>query len=304
MTQHNAHPLAWPASSASMNQARGFLPADDAPTNPQWLVYPEPPQAQSERPLPLIVHSHLRWGPGAERPRQVFSRLAIHHPVLFIEPPMYGAMDEAAIQCSEPHPNVCRAIPLLPLTLRGGEDVCRAATAVLLGAWLNGESSTHVRRDSTALSSGPGPSTRFADRFEGAVQWFCSPLDSPAFIGRFGTRGAVYDRAGALAHPQRSVSAFSERDRSLIRQAQLVFYGTDATAVSRLPRPRLHARSASCRSALTSSVDASIARARRAAWDGLAETMRARMLSRFAPDSRRTLSPEFLAASAMSFGVH
>jgi hypothetical protein len=34
--------------------------------------------------------------------------------------------------------------------------------------------------------------------FIGAIQWFCSPLDAPALLGRFGTIGVVYDRASGL----------------------------------------------------------------------------------------------------------
>jgi len=253
--------------------------------------------------LPLIVHSHLRWGPGAERPRQLFSRLAHHHPVLFIEPPMFGAIDRASLQCGEPHPNVLRVVPVLPLSLRGGEDVCRAATATLVQAWLDGS----VEARPTAGQSAYDPITRAGpprtDRFRAAVQWFCTPMDSPAFIGRFATRGAVYDRAAALTHPQRSLPGFAERDHQLIRQATLVFYSADAELIARLPRPRLIARSV----AQTGSADthpAVRAHARRAAWDGLADAVRARLLTRFSGDTRPSLAPAFLAASAQAFGLH
>lgn len=186
------------------------------------------------RSLPLIVHSHLRWGPGSERPRQIFSRLSAHHPVLFVEPPMYGALDGPALQWSEPHPNVCRAIPLLPITLRGGEDVQRATIAAVLDAWIRGQ----ARSASHTAHSLAAADRKMMERFQGAVQWFCSPMDAPFLIGRFGTIGSVYDRAGALAHPQRSAPDFPDRDRSLVRQAHLVFFTNELAGAARIPRTR------------------------------------------------------------------
>ena len=272
------------------------------------LLRPEP-----ARTLPLIVHSHLRWGPGSERPRQIFSRLSMHHPVLFVEPPMYGALDTPALQWSEPHPNVCRAIPLLPLTLQGGEDIQRAAIAALLEAWMRGQ----TRAASQPQHGQSATDRRMTERFKGAVQWFCSPMDAPSLIGRFGTVGAVYDRAGALAHPQRSAPDFAERDRSLVRQAQLVFFTTDLGGAARIPRARLdgnglrHAhrnghgsRLDHDRTAGQPQRDPAEARARRAVWDGVVGCMRQRLRVTFEADSPARLPPEFIAASAVAFGLH
>ncbi len=274
------------------------------------LLRPEP-----ARTLPLIVHSHLRWGPGSERPRQIFSRLSTHHPVLFVEPPMYGALDTPALQWSEPHPNVCRAIPLLPLTLQGGEDVQRAAIAALLEAWMRGQ----TRAASPPQHGQSAPDRRMTERFQGAVQWFCSPMDAPSLIGRFGTVGAVYDRAGALAHPQRSAPDFAERDRSLVRQAHLVFFTTDLGNAARIPRARLdgngqrHAhrhghghgsRFDHDRASGPTQRDPAEARARRAVWDGVVGCMRQRLRVTFEADSPARLPPAFIAASAAAFGLH
>lgn len=253
--------------------------------------------------LPLIVHSHLRWGPGAERPRQLFSRLANHHPVIFIEPPMFGALDQASLQCGEPHPNVLRVVPVLPLSLRGGEDVCRAATATLMQAWLDGSVEARPTAGQPAHDAMSRPGQPRTDRYRGAVQWFCTPMDSPAFFGRFATRGAVYDRAAALTHPQRSLPGFAERDHQLIRQATLVFYSADAELITRLPRPRLLTRSAA-KPGHGDPHQTVRAHVRRAAWDGLADAVRARLLARFSRDARPSLAPAFLAASAQAFGLH
>ena len=104
----------------------------------------------------------------------------------------------------------------------------------MLDAWIRGQ----TRSASHAAHSLATADQRMQERFQGAVQWFCSPMDAPSFIGRFGTIGSVYDRAGALAHPQRNASDFSDRDRSLVRQAHLVFFTNDLAGAARIPRTR------------------------------------------------------------------
>ena len=60
------------------------------------------------------MHCHLRWDFVWQRPQQLFSRLAEHHPVLFIEDPLPDG-GEARLDLSEPFPNVVRMVPRLPL---------------------------------------------------------------------------------------------------------------------------------------------------------------------------------------------
>ena len=158
---------------------------------------------------PLIVHAHQRWTSGTERHRQLFSRLAAHHPVLFIEEAVEGSLDSAALKLSEPHPNILRAVPILPYDSRSADDLRRAGVAQLL-------------RDRLFTD----PSLR--ERFIGAIQWFCSPLDAPAFMGRFGTIGVVYDRAcGLFVRKQLADESGSrehrKRERRLLREATVVF---------------------------------------------------------------------------------
>ena len=85
-----------------------------------------------------------------------------------------------------------------------------------------------------ALASHPG----LAGRFDGAIQWFCSPLTAPAFLGDFGTVGAVHDRTDAPADPHRGPPGLDPRERHLLRHARLVFDGCPRSrdATSRLHR--------------------------------------------------------------------
>ena len=242
---------------------------------------PAQPAHHMARSRPILAHSPMRWGPGSDRPRQLFSRLANHHPVLYLEAPMYAAIDAPTLQVSEPHRNVLRAVPLLPVELGRREDVSRASVAALLDRTLL-----------PAHADGREPAWRLAHRFSGAIQWFCSPMDAPAFIGRFGTVGVVYDRTAALATPQRLAPDFIERDRSLVQQARLVLLGDEAAApVSR-------------RIKCTGALESQQSLARRAAWDGIAASIRARLSEAFQPTRHRSaLSPGFIAASLIALGL-
>ena len=225
---------------------------------------------------PLIVHADQRWTSAIERPRQLFSRLAAHHPVLFIEEPVQGALASAELKLSEPHPNILRAVPILPYDSRSASDSRRAGVAGLL-------------RD-RLLSD---PSLR--ERFIGAIQWFCSPLDAPAFIGRFGTIGVVYDQVSGLfirkqTCDEKSGREHRERERRLLREAAVVFT-EDCQATS------------GGRSRCGSSAAADEARARRIVWDAIAMTMRGQLLKAFPPQRSSALPAGFLAASMMAFDL-
>src|ERR1043166_2378800 len=64
-------------------------------------------------PLAIIVHSHLRWDFVWQRPQQILSRLAAHHPILFAEEPIW-AEGETRLNISEPQANIVRVVPVLP----------------------------------------------------------------------------------------------------------------------------------------------------------------------------------------------
>ena len=56
---------------------------------------------------PIIAHSHLRWDFVWQRPQQIFSRLALTRPVLFVEEPCQGD-GSPRVDISEPMQNVLR----------------------------------------------------------------------------------------------------------------------------------------------------------------------------------------------------
>jgi glycosyltransferase involved in cell wall biosynthesis len=154
--------------------------------------------------VPIIVHSHLRWDFVWQRPQQILSRLAAHHPVLFIEEPVH-ASGAPSLDLSEPHPNVFRAVP----KLRATEVDAQCAQVAPL-----------VER---ALGAAP-----LAGRFHRPIQWFYSPMTAPRMLGRFGAVGIVYDCMDELANFRFAPPDIAARERHLLERAHIVFTGGHA----------------------------------------------------------------------------
>ena len=164
-----------------------------------------PATRAAETRFPLIVHCHLRWDFVWQRPQQLFSRLAAHHPVLFIEDPL-PTPEQAQLEISEPYPNVVRMVPRLP---EGGPHEVDAQWRLLQPLM------------EQALLEHP----LLAGRFERPVQWFYSPMSAPVLLGRFGARGTVYDCMDELANFRFAPPDIAERERFLLARADVVFTG-------------------------------------------------------------------------------
>jgi glycosyltransferase involved in cell wall biosynthesis len=156
--------------------------------------------------LPVIVHCHLRWDFVWQRPQQIFSRMAAHHPITFIEEPMWQS-SKRRLEISEPYPNVVRLVPVL----RAGdknEDMDTQYAAVL----------ALLRR---ALSEHPV----LRQRFVSPVQWFYSPMGAPYFLDAFDGMATVYDCMDELAQFRFAPPSLREREQLLISRADVVFTG-------------------------------------------------------------------------------
>ena len=110
-----------------------------------------------------MVHCHLRWDFVWQRPQQLFSRLAAHHAVLFVEDPMPGEGD-AHLDVSEPYANVVRLVPRLPHDAPADTDAQWRLLLPLI---------------KQALQRHP----LLAGRFANPVQWFYSPMSAPVLLG-------------------------------------------------------------------------------------------------------------------------
>ena len=86
-------------------------------------------------PFSIVAHSHLRWDFVWQRPQQVFSRLAKHHSVLFVEEPIYQP-GNPHLRLLEVAPNIVRAIPVLPAPCGARPTLRDRAAAAAPGAAL------------------------------------------------------------------------------------------------------------------------------------------------------------------------
>ena len=155
--------------------------------------------------VPIIVHCHLRWDFVWQRPQQIFSRLAQHHPILFIEEPL-AEKSAPAIRVSEPYPNVLRLVPVLDTTVMDFDEQCNAILPLL-----------YQQLERCNFS---------AERLSGAVQWFYSPMPAPKMLGCFGEAvTVVYDCMDELANFRFAPRDIAERERLLLQRADVVFTG-------------------------------------------------------------------------------
>lgn len=197
MDSATANPAGIPASGVdALHERQGRSPSTTIPVHGV---------ADASHRFPLLVHCHLRWDFVWQRPQQLFSRLAAHHAVLFVEDPL-PAEGEARLDLSEPYPNVVRMVPRLPQAESPDVD----AQWRLLLPLMERALATH------ALLRG---------RFERPVQWFYSPMSAAVLLGRFGARGTVYDCMDELANFRFAPADIAERERFLLAHADVVFTG-------------------------------------------------------------------------------
>lgn len=179
----------------------------DTPSNARVdaVQWPSASPDAAER-FGLIVHCHLRWDFVWQRPQQLFSRLASHHAVLFLEDPIPTDAAAPHLDISEAYPNVVRMVPRLPASAPQDIDAQWRLLLPLIEQALAGH----------ALLAG---------RFDDAVQWFYSPMSAPTLLGRLGGRGTVYDCMDELANFRFAPPDIAQRERFLLARADVVFTG-------------------------------------------------------------------------------
>jgi glycosyltransferase involved in cell wall biosynthesis len=154
---------------------------------------------------PIIVHCHLRWDFVWQRPQQIFSRLAEHHPVLFLEQPLSeGSTTELRI--TVPQANIVRVVPVLPADFATSTDAQCSAVLPML---------------KRALRAHP----LLAGRFNSPVEWFYSPMTAPLMLGQFNSVLTVYDCMDELANFRFAPPDIAKRERFLMSNADVIFTG-------------------------------------------------------------------------------
>ncbi|HLP24971.1 MAG TPA: glycosyltransferase, partial [Acidobacteriota bacterium] len=173
----------------------------------QFLAPARPPGAvdlPSAGTAPIVAFCHLPWDGVWQRPQQLLSRLAVRHPVLFVE--CYCAEVEHATLRSHGVPgyhNVTVLQMLLPAARWSDGDFIDAERRRLLQVFRRGD----------------------LGRFSAPVLWFNDPMAVVAFAGHSGERAIVYDCMDELAQFAGAPPQIQERERELLQSADVVFCG-------------------------------------------------------------------------------
>lgn len=157
--------------------------------------------------FPLIVHCHLRWDFVWQRPQQFLSRIAKKHRVLFVEGPITFDGDSAPRYELRPcpkTPGVTIMQTFFPASKFGD------------GAWVD------VQRRKLLEEALSGP---LKGKFERPVQWFYDPMAVEAHLGHHGAIATVYDCMDELSQFKGAPAGLVERERKLLRAADVVFAG-------------------------------------------------------------------------------
>ncbi len=160
--------------------------------------------------FPIIVHCHLRWDFVWQRPQQFLSRLARKHRVLFVEGPIL--FDEKASDQSVRY-------ELKPSAKSPGVTVMQTffpAARFADGVWVDAQR----RKMLDEALNGP-----LKGKFERAVQWFYDPMAVEAHLGQHGAIATVYDCMDELSQFKGAPAGLVERERRLLRAADVVFAG-------------------------------------------------------------------------------
>lgn len=167
------------------------------------------------RPRPIIAVCHLCWDWVWQRPQQFLSRLAVRHPVLFVE--TRCADTPAAFTRTRVAPNH-PAVTILEVNLPASR-------------WADGGFIDRERRRvlQERLAG------EFRGRYDGAILWFNDPMAVTAYAGQLGERLIVYDCMDELTQFQGAPPALLARELELVRRADVIFCGGRKMRDKRLP---------------------------------------------------------------------
>ena len=162
--------------------------------------------AKGDAFAPILVHCHLRWDFVWQRPQQIFSRLARHHRILFLEDPIDGE-GQPRLLITAPQSNIVRVVPVLP--------GCGATMSV------DQQSEATLGLLEQALMTHPLLKAQFIN----PIQWFYSPMSAKVFMDKFDAIAVVYDCMDELANFKFAPADLGQREDALIARADIVFTG-------------------------------------------------------------------------------
>jgi glycosyltransferase involved in cell wall biosynthesis len=147
----------------------------------------------------LIVFSHLRWEFVFQRPQHLLSRLARHHPVVFVEEPV-RSHGPAYLERSQPCTGVEVLRPHTAVDAPGFHDDQLSALQPLIASYL-------------------------ADHgIDDYLVWFYTPMALP-LLADLAPRALIYDCMDELAAFRTAPRQMRQRETALLKSADLVLTG-------------------------------------------------------------------------------
>ena len=147
----------------------------------------------------LVVFSHLRWDFVFQRPQHLMTRFAQHEKIIFIEEPVFDA-GPSFVEKLDPCPNV---------------RVFRPHTSVAAGGFHEDQLAVLPALLSNALK---------AEVLDDYCVWFYTPMALP-LLHILKPRAVIYDCMDELSAFSGAPSQLGQRERALLKVADLVFTG-------------------------------------------------------------------------------
>ncbi|HJV73470.1 MAG TPA: FAD-dependent oxidoreductase [Noviherbaspirillum sp.] len=161
----------------------------------------------------IIVFSHLRWDFVFQRPQHLLSRLAAHHPIVFVEEPVHHESN-TFFKTYSPAPNILVCQPNTPVNMPGFHDDHLPHLQKLL---------RQLVRD-------------YSDH----IAWFYTPMALP-LLQELRPRAVVYDCMDALASFKNAPKQLLQRESALLKVADIVFTGGQSLYRAKRDRhPNVH----------------------------------------------------------------
>jgi UDP-galactopyranose mutase len=161
----------------------------------------------------IIVFSHLRWDFVFQRPQQLLTRLAKHHPIVFVEEPMYHE-SATFLKTTTPAPNILVCQPHTPVKMGGFHD----------------DQLPHLQKLMRQL----------ARDYDDHLVWFYTPMALP-LLQEFDPRLVVYDCMDELAAFKNAPKQILQRENAVLKLADVVFTGGRSLYRSKRERnPNVH----------------------------------------------------------------
>jgi glycosyltransferase involved in cell wall biosynthesis len=154
--------------------------------------------------IPLICFCHLYWDGVWQRPQQLLSRLALNHPVVFVET---YCSEVASGFVRDRHPTGHPHVTVLEIHLPAAR-------------WNDGDFIDLERRRLLHEFS-----AQHGSRYERPILWFNDPMAVVAFAGHCNERAIVYDCMDELSQFKGAPANLRERERQLLLMADVVFCG-------------------------------------------------------------------------------